>query len=221
MYLARHCHLAGHLIRIIQLVNEKRIPHEVLGYLQYGGWTSILSVGEVAQLVGLFLTGGPNPNFDAAADLMNRLSKEPECLAIVEPLVWVLVENKPDRNWEWQWGNLAARLAEKDPQRIVKIIVGFFASDGFVPISSDQTMRTLQTATSKDPRGAWKVVGGAILKGDEISMRMAISLTKWYGELIPTESLIAWAEQNAPHRWIVSRFVVVGQGPLRRGRAPY
>jgi hypothetical protein len=52
-------------------------------------------------------------------------------------------------------------------------------------------------------------------------MRIMISLTKWYGELIPTKTLIAWAKQNVPRGpWMVSRFVVVGQSPLpERARA--
>lgn len=105
--------------------------------------------------------------------------------------------------------------------RVVRIIVGFFATEHFVPIQSDEIMQVLRSATQKDPQAAWQIVGGAMLKDDDVTMRLVVSLTKWYGELIPTDTLIAWAKNNMPRGpWIVSRIIAVSQTPLpERARA--
>jgi hypothetical protein len=208
--------------RVLKLVDDRRITPETLGYLQFGGWTLTLSPNEIAQLVHSMLEAGTHAIFDAAAGiLINLLSKRPESLEIVESLVWRLVETKPERNWDWDWGRLATRMADRDPQRVVKIIVGFFSSGHFVAIDSDETMQALQRATANDPEGSWQIVGDAMLKGDETSTGLVVSLSKWYGELIPTETLIGWAKKNLPRGpWIVSRIIRIGDSKLpERARA--
>jgi hypothetical protein len=200
----------------LNLVDEHRIPVDILGHLSFGGWTLGLPANDIARLVAVMLGANTHAIFDAAAGiLMNLLSRRPESLEAVESLVWNLVEIKPGRNWEWDWGVLANRMIDRDPERIVRIVVGFFATEHFVPIQNDEIMQALRNATQKDPRAAWQIVGDAMLKGDDLAMRLVVSLTKWYGELIPTDMLIDWAKNNMPRGpWIVSRIITVSQTPL-------
>jgi hypothetical protein len=82
-------------------------------------------------------------------------------------------------------------------------------------------MKTLQMATGEDPRSAWEVVGDAMLKDDRIAMRLLISLSGTYGDLIPTDMLISWAKNNLPRGpSFLSRIISVRESPLpERARA--
>jgi DNA-directed RNA polymerase subunit F len=210
------------LDRVLRLVDSGRIPPESLGYLAYASWTHPLSVEDVSRLVKAMIDSGTPKVRDAASSiLMGLSSRHPASVEKTEASIWRLVEIQPDRSWEWQWGQLVVRIVNRDPKRVVRIVKTFFENEHFVPIQSDEAMKALQIATARDPEAAWEVIGDAMLKEDEVSMRLVISLTKWYGELIPTNMLISWAKNNQPRGpWIVSRIIVVHGSPMpERARA--
>jgi hypothetical protein len=210
------------LDRVLGLVQSGDIPVETLGHLGWAGWTHSLSRDDVIRLVDSMLNyDAPELRDSISGILMNLLSREPESLRSAEKAVWRVIEIKPDRSWDWQWGQLASKMLHIDPRRVVSTVVSFFKDEDFVPISADETMKVLQTATSKDPASAWEVVGDAMLNDDRIGMRLLISLSGTYGDLIPTEMLLSWAKRNLPRGpWIVSRIISVRQSPLpERARA--
>jgi hypothetical protein len=210
------------LDRVLHLVETERTPPETLGYLAYASWTHPLSVDDVDRLVKAMIDSGSPKVRDAASSILMGLSaRHPESVEKTESSIWRLVEMRPDRSWEWQWGQLVGGIVNRDPKRVVNIVKRFFESEHFVPIRSDEVMKALQIATALDPKGAWEVIGDAMLKEDDVSMRLVISLTKWYGELIPSNILISWAKNNQPRGpLIVARIIVVGDSQLpERARA--
>jgi hypothetical protein len=210
------------LDRVLGLVQSGQVPVESLGHLAWGGWSHSLSTDDVIRLANSMLDSNESVLRDSISSvLMNLLSRQPDSIEKAERAIWRLIEIKPDRSWEWQWGKLASKMVHHDPKRVVSTIVKFFEDDDFVPISADETMKTLQMATSEDPRSAWEVVGGTMLKDDRIAMRLLISLSGTYGDLIPTDMLISWAKNNLPRGpLIVSRIISIRQSPLpERARA--
>lgn len=204
------------LNRILGLIETRRIPAESLGYLAYGGWTHTLSDEDINRLVNVMLDSKSSTILDSASSiLMGLAARRPESIDKIEPTIWRLIEIHPGRDWNWQWGQLVAGIVDRDPKRVVQIVKKFFESDRFVPIESDETMKALRLATDRDPAGAWDVIGEALLKDDEVGMRLGISLSKWYGELIPRNILLFWAKNNQPRGpWIVSRILVVNDSPM-------
>ena len=210
------------LDRTLRLVQSGRVPVESLGHLAWGGWSHALSTDDVIRLVDSMLGSNKSVLRDPISSiLMGLLSRHPESIEKAERPIWRLIKIRPDRRWEWQWGQLALKMIRHDPKRVVSIIVKFFEDEDFVPISSDEAMKTLQMATSEDPQSAWEVVGDAMLKDDRVGMRLVLSLSSSYGELIPTNTLISWAKNNLPRGpWIVSRIIAVRESPLpERARA--
>jgi hypothetical protein len=210
------------LDRILNLVQYGQIPAEYLGNLAWGGWSLSLSTDDVIRLIDSMLDSNKSVLRDSASSiLMNLLSRDPESIENADRAIWRLIEIRPDRSWEWQWGQLASKMVHYDPKRVVSIIVKFFEDDDFVPISADETMKALQMATCEDPQSAWGVVGNAMLKDDRTAMRLLLSLRGTYGDLIPTDMLISWAKSNLPRGpRVVSRIIAVRQSPLpERARA--
>jgi hypothetical protein len=210
------------LDRILKLVESGQIPAESLGHLAWGGWTLAISADDVIRLVESMLNSGKPALLDAVSGiLVNLLSRDPQAIEKAAPAIWRLIEIKPDRGWEWQWGKLASKLINRDPKRVISVVVKFFEDDDFVPIASDETLKVLEIATSVDPESAWGAVGDAMLNDDKVGMRLMIALGGSYGDLIPTETLISWAKKNLPRGpGIVARIISVRQSPLpERARA--
>ena len=177
------------------------------------------------NLVDLLLGGEPASVLEAAMGMLHRhLQKHPEAVAQMEPLVWRVVEMMPARAGsmvEWEWGQLAKIVSARDPARMVKVIMRMFESGMFVPLHNDDTMQALRLATAADPTAAWDLVAAAMLEGGKVGSGLVVALSRWYGELIPTEVLIAWAKGH-PERgpWLVARILSVQQAPLpERARA--
>lgn len=211
--------------RLENLVKSGRVPPERLSLLMYGTWPEYLSAAQTTAVVDLMLGGEPASVLEAAMGMLHRhLEKHSDAIAQMEPLVWRVLEMKPARSGsmvEWEWGQLAKIVAARDPARMVKVIMSMFESDFFVPLDNDDTMQALRLATAADPVATWDLVATAMLGGGKVGSGLVVALSQWYGELIPTDVLISWAETN-PDRgpWLVARILNVRQAPLpERARA--
>jgi hypothetical protein len=210
--------------RIVGLVQSGKVSPDKIGFLMYGGWTKILSADEIATLVNLMLRGDKRAVLEPSMSMLHdALRREPESIAVLEAPAWEVVEATPPDApvmVAWHWGRLAAIVAARDPQRIVRLIIGQYSSGQFIPLS-DERRQVLQTATEADPVCAWDAISEAIMSGKDVSSSLLIVLRSWYGELIPVDHLVSWAKTNQPRGpWIVAHLIRSDpRNPSSRARA--
>jgi len=72
----------------------------------------------------------------------------------------------------------------------------------------------LDAATKADAEGVFEVVSHALLERQSSSHRLMFALEHWYGDLIPSATLVDWAQSNAPARSIVARLISVDGAPM-------
>jgi len=212
------------LDRILRLVNQGSVPPEMLGFLSYGGWTNSLSSEEVIRLLEALLKGEPNKVLDPTLRILLALiQREPESLEKLRPLIWNVLEMKPRRQWDLEWGQLAERMVREDPERMARIVLSFFQDEDFLPIQGDTTIQALATATQKEPGKCWELVGAALLDEGEAhrGFRLSLAIKGWYVELIPSDILISWARNHLPRGpSIVADLVIARAAPMpERARA--
>jgi hypothetical protein len=211
--------------RLESLVRSGPVPFEWLGLLSYGNWPEHLSANQVVNIVDLMLRGELASVLETAMEMLHRhLQRHPNDISQMEGQIWKVLEMKPPRSHsmvEWEWGQLAAVVAPLEPARMITVILRMFESDGFVPLHDDDTMNALRLATAADPTSAWDLISTTMLEGGKIGSGLIVALSQWYGELIPTDVLIAWAREH-PERgpWLIARILNVQQAPLpQRARA--
>jgi hypothetical protein len=185
------------LRRILKLADSGAIDPEMLGYLAYGGWTLTFSAADIADLLDRLLKGTIQNVMDPAMSIaFNLLQRNPEAVESIGDVLWRMISVKPQRNWQWGWGQVASRLVALDPKRMTGIVLSFFATEHFVPLSEDPEMEVLAKATEEEPDSSWELVGNTLLSDDPSSYRALIALRGWYGERIPSGSLLRWAQTH-------------------------
>lgn len=205
--------LAG-LSRIFSLVDSGAIDPEMLGYMAYGGWTIAFSAREIRELLSRLLKGNVQRVMDPAMSIArNLLQRNPEAIDSIEEVLWKMLSVKPERSWQWLWGQVASKLVNRDPERMVRIILSFFEADHFVPLSSESEMELLAKATEIAPKACWEAIGSILLREDNLSHRVLISLRGWFGELIPANDLLSWAQEHEAKGPRIAAQLIRATGP--------
>jgi hypothetical protein len=186
--------------RIVRLVEAGGVPPLAIGMLVYGAWAKTLPPNDVVALVRLLLGGEKAEALEPAMSMIGQLLERlPEAIVEVEPLVWEILESTPPNasvTSEWDWGQLANKVAARDPQRMARLIVRQFSSVGYVHASNERH-QALQIATQTDPVGAWQIISEALLPLRH-SFNLLEAVRRWYGELIPFDHLVSWAKAHQP-----------------------
>ena len=127
--------------RLTELVDSGRVNSEKLQILIYGQWMGFLSSKEVATVIQYMLQGDVPKVHEPAMHMLNSvLGKHPESIDQIEPLVWKLLELRPSTSktmTEWEWGELAKKMAARSPGRMVATVLRLFQSEDFVPLKRE------------------------------------------------------------------------------------
>jgi hypothetical protein len=195
------------------LIDSGAIDPEMLGYLAYGGWTLAFSAREIAELLSRLLKGSVRSVMDPAMSIArNLLQRSPEAVDSIDDVLWRMLSIKPERSWQWVWGQVAGKVVNRNPERMVRIIVSFFEDDDFVALTSDPEMEILSKATKLAPHDCWEVIGSVLLRDDLFSHRVLIALRGWYGELIPVNDLLAWAQKHEARGPLIVAQIISASG---------
>ncbi len=212
--------------RLVGLVERDTVRPENLTVLVYGEWPDYLSADQLAYIVELMLRGEPAKTFEAAMGLVHRhIERHTESLGRLDPLVWQLLEMRPSGRagtmLEWEWGELAKKIASRNPASMVRTVIRLFEAGHFVPPEDDSSMEALRLATVADPHTCWNLLAEPMLRGDNVGTGLIVALSQWYGNLIPTDLLVSWAKENQPRGpWIAARLISVESPALpERARA--
>jgi hypothetical protein len=204
--------------RVIRLMESGEVDPRLCRALQYGSWVESLSRQLAIRIVELMLLGDPLITNEPSVAILDHITRaNPDSLPDVEGLVWRALETAPvgqATHVDWQWGELAGRVAPKAPVEIAKLVLDRLERNPQPHISGDPLVEVLSKATEAGPDDVWKLVGSALLRTDRFSFRLLLTLEKWYGELIPTATLIQWARENQPRGPIIIAELIAIGAPL-------
>jgi hypothetical protein len=134
--------------------------------------------------------------------LEQRLNFHPNEEEPLEPLVWRALERNSvplkDSTVKYRWNKLARRYLPKDPVRMARIVLAFFARESSFLLEEDPIVQTLAEATRLAPEAVWAEVAARLKDNDRSSWQLHFCLQGWYAQVVGEEPLLAWAEQNQP-----------------------
>jgi hypothetical protein len=148
-----------------------------------------------------------DPAFGIALHLLNR---DAEAFVQIEPLLWQMVEVKPETGWSWEWELIAQRLVKHDPNRITSIVLKYFADEHYLAHTGSPEQKVLFQAAEISPKESWNLVGPMLSRMDSASHRLLLALGEAYGEMIPTDVLVQWAREHLPYGpGVVAKLVAI------------
>jgi len=210
--------------RIVRLMESGDVDRRLYRALAHGNWVQAIPRELTVRIVELMLHEDSLVTGDTAIVILDRMTRaHPDAFADFENLVWKALAAAPvgqGSSAEWQWGELAGRVARLHPEKIAELVLGRLERDPSPHISEDPIIKVLSTATEADPEGVWELVGHALLRSDIFSFRLLLCLQKWYGELIPGAVLVHWAEEHQPRGPVIAAELLAITAPLtERSRA--
>jgi hypothetical protein len=126
----------------------------------------------------------------------------------------------PRGHLEWEWGELAQRAATHDPLRIAKLVLDRIQSGERLLLPNEPSLKALSDATRLKPEAVWNEVSPRLLSSGLQGFRIRHALDKWFGELIPMQLMVSWANQNLPNGpGIVAHLITIGAPLSDRARA--
>jgi len=192
--------------RIIRLVSEGRIEGSKLRMLMYGGWVEKLGPDYAARIVKLMLTSSPQENTEAALGIIDHAVHSGAMSAKdFGELIWdALAAKIPQRSpmFDWYWGRVAELIVELDPARFAQLFVSLFESDK-TWLSTDSAQSAVQHAMRVNPVAVWEVIAPFLLSNDLTGVRIRLKLEQWFGDLVPPDVLVAWAQRHGRRAFLI------------------
>jgi hypothetical protein len=196
------------------------LPPENLRTLVWGGQIKHFSTEAFRALMDCLLGPENQATTEGVIELLRqRLDFYPEEADALEPLVWRALERRnvplKDATIRYCWNELAHRYLPKDPVRIARIVLSFFATESWLLIRDNPIVQTLAEATRFAPDEVWSEVAAQLTADDRGSFRLNLCLRGWYALEVGEERLLAWAERNQPEGpRIVADLTPIGSVPL-------
>jgi DNA-binding Lrp family transcriptional regulator len=202
-------------IRIINLVSAGRVPASSLSMLRYGGWVTQLPTEYAIEIINTMLRLNPESNAEAVLGIIDHAVRAHSIT--VEQLgdaIWEALEIKGTQrspSFDWHWGRVADLVATRDPGRLACVFLTLFES-GDTWLGTDSAQSALEHATRSNPHSVWEVIGAALLKDDLIAVRLRLKLGQWFGELIPSEMLVDWAQRHGRRGFLTAAELLNAKG---------
>jgi hypothetical protein len=204
--------------RVIRLMESGRLEPSTYRAFRYGSWVESLPTEITVAIIKLLIREDPLiTNEPAVAILDHMIAAHPAIITDVENLVWEALERAPlvrTTDGDWQWGQLASRVASHAPAKVAKLVLDRLDRDPNPHIGGDPLIEILSQVTKESAGEVWQLVGSALLRTDGFDFRLRLMLKKWYGDLIPTPVLIAWAKDNQPRGPVIVADLVGIGAPL-------
>jgi hypothetical protein len=201
--------------RIINLVSDGRVPASSLRMLRYGGWVTQLPTDYVIEMVNLMLRLDAGTNAEAVLGIIDHAVRS-NVITVqrLGEVLWKALEVRgPQRSpsFDWHWGRVADLVAVSEPGRLARVFLTLFQSDD-TWLSTDAAQSALQHAARSDPHAVWDIIGTALLAEDRTAHRLRLKLGQWFGDFIPPETLVEWAQQHGRRGFKVAAELVNAKG---------
>lgn len=193
--------------RIIRVVSSGRVDASTLRVLMYGKWVEQLAPDYIIMMVDLMLSHGRDANLESVLGVIDQ-SVRGGAISISQlgDLIWQALETKAKSrspNFDWRWGRVAELVASLDPGRLAHVFVSLFEADDSW-LHTEDAQEVLQAATRNDPAKVWEVIGPALLKEDLTALRLRLKLDNWFGDVMPPELLIKWAQEHGRRAFLIA-----------------
>jgi len=197
--------------RVIHLLSNGRVAGSELRVLMYGGWVEKLPTEYAIKIVNLMLTLDPEANTEAVLGIIDH-AVHASAISVEQfgDILWLALENQTSQRstmFDWHWGRVADLVVETDPGRLARIFVMLFESDE-TWLRTDAAQGALQNATRSDPAAVLGVIGPALLRDDLTAVRLRLKLEQWFGDLIPPEILVEWAQRHGRRGFLVAASLI-------------
>lgn len=209
--------------RVIRLMESGSVQQHLFRALMYGGWVTSLPDDLALKIIQVLAGADPKLTNEAVLFLLDQLvARRPQLVHGAGELIWEALESTPTElgpHGQWLWGQLAGKAAGLDPARMADLCLARMRADNSPHLSNDPVVVALSTATNLDPEGVWEKVGKVLLHKEAFAFRLLLSLERWYGELIPVDSLLRWAKEHTPIApLLAARLLTVGAPLSERAR---
>jgi hypothetical protein len=201
--------------RIIDLVATGRVSADSLSMLRYGGWVTQLPEKWVIEILNTMLNLDAESNAEAVLGIVDHAARS-NLIPVhqLEGIIWRVLGIRALRrspSFDWHWGRVADLVATSDPGRFARVFVTLFSSDD-TWLSTDSAQSVLQHAAHSDPHEVWDVIGSALLEGNLTAVRLRLKLGQWFGEFVPPETLVGWAERHGRRGFLVAAEILNAKG---------
>src|SRR5262249_12470404 len=114
-------------IRVLNLIRSQKVDPNFYRMLIYGGWLASLDWTIGANVLQELLNSNAEMAIEPVLANVEHITRtHPEFLGQYSDLVWAAVEGTPatvSSHVEWEWTELAQRLASTDPVRVATLIL--------------------------------------------------------------------------------------------------
>ena len=187
--------------RLAQLVRKGWLEPKQLAVLMWGRWTEKLPIDAFEEILECLIQDQGQQATEAALSMVKeRLKSFPDEKEKLAPLAWQLIERlsslKGAITSQYLWGELAKLYASDDPLRVAEVILSEAGDTVFH--QEDPPMQVLAHVTKLEPQRVWDKVAQVLLRKDEQSFSLYLSLRDWYITLFDVDQVLDWAEQHKP-----------------------
>jgi hypothetical protein len=204
--------------RMACLIENEQVDPAFYRALTYGAWVTSLPEKLCLRIISLILTHDPAVTVEPALSMLQHYTqKNPDRFGAASQLVWRALEITPlmpRGHLEWEWGELAQRATPHDPLRMARLILDRIQRGERLLLPGDSSLNALSDATKLAPEAVWNEVAPRLLSSELQGFRLRHALDKWFGELVPVDLLVAWAEQNQPKGPAIVAHLVTIAAPL-------
>lgn len=189
------------LDRILILIEKEWLARRELASLSWTGWSDKLPLHAFETFLRHILDRDPEVTRSGINALDRRLKLYPNEKERLAEFAWALLERDTvveGTMAEYYWHELSKHYVERDPLRIAEIVLKTLETPKFLLRKDSAQMKALAQATVLKPRDIWNLVAEALLRKDDRSYRLQLSLESWYVELLPIEQLLDWARRCTP-----------------------
>lgn len=189
--------------RITSLVDKGWLPAAQLGGLGWGGWAEGISADAVASVLQrLVQDESPVATEGGLLLLLRWLETHRDEADVVAEYALQLLERPSALRSEgmiaFYWQNVAECYVPNFSGRLAQAVLGLFEDPDYFAIQTDEQMQVLQAAIVRDPETVWPLIGAFLLRGDEASYRLRLSMRDWGLGGVSVPLLLGWADEHLP-----------------------
>jgi len=189
------------LTRLLQLVGKRWLQRKELNMSVWSRWAERLPIDSFEEFLNCMSLDQDSETVQSMMHLLDRrLAHFPDETERLAPFAWQLLEQDSaveGTMLRYHWGELSSHLVKNNPVRIAETVISI-SQKRHILLHDDPPMKALAEATRLRPKEVWSLISAALLRKNEGSYRLQVSLGTWYVDLVPVEHLLAWASEHVP-----------------------
>jgi len=210
------------IARIRDLVAGGSLSPDFAATVGLGRWSHHVGDAGIASLVEDWLPMvSQDSHLASLLDLVSlHLHREEAVPPTLEEAAWQLLEMRPIYldlgNARWDWGEIATRLADRDPLRVVGLVVDVLRA-GDIFLEGDPEGDLLRRAAEAESEAVWQAL--ALVLEEPEGWRVGMIIEGWLLDSFDPGVIMDWVGSDHDRALLVANLTPVGRqtpGPLAR-----